>query len=138
MNWINEIIKNKKGKQIIIDGKAIRGATEKCTNGNIPYIVSAYLADIGIAIGQVKVEDKSNEIKAIPELIDILDIEGCIITIDAIGTQTEIMDKIIKKGGNFVLPIKLNNKGTNKETIEFFKDAIEEDFNKKINSKKKE
>lgn len=48
------------------------------------------------------------------------------------------MDKIKKKGGNFVLPIKLNNKGTNKETIEFFKDAIEEDFNKKINSKKKE
>ena len=48
------------------------------------------------------------------------------------------MDKLIKKGGNFVLPIKLNNKGTNKETIEFFKDEIEEDFNKKINSKKKE
>ncbi len=138
MNWINEIIKNKKGKQIIIDGKAIRGATEKCTNGNIPHIVSAYLADIWIAIGQVKVDDKSNEITAIPELIDILDIDGCIITIDAIGTQIEIMDKLIKKGGNFVLPIKLNNKGTNKETIEFFKDEVEEDFNKKINPKKKE
>lgn len=83
-------------------------------------IVSAYLADIGISIGQIKVEDKSNEITAIPELFDILDIDGCIITIDAIGTQTEIMDKIIKKGGNFVLPVKMNNKGANKETIDFF------------------
>ena len=138
MNWINEIIKSKTGKQIIIDGKAVRGATEKCVNGNIPYIVSAYLADIGISIGQVKVDDKSNEITAIPELLEILDIEGCIITIDAIGTQTEIMDKIIKKGGNFVLPVKMNNKGTNKETIDFFKDGIEKDFKEKINSKKKE
>ena len=137
MNWLKEIVNKQTKKQIIIDGKALRGATEKCTNGNIPYIVSAYLADIGISIGQVKVDDKSNEITAIPELLEILDIEGCIITIDAIGTQTQIMDTIIKKGGNFVLPVKLNNKGVNKETIDFFNDAIENDFNKKINSKKK-
>ena len=138
LKWINCIVKEKTGKQIIIDGKAIRGATEKCTNGNIPYIVSAYLADIGISIGQVKVDDKSNEITAIPELLEILDIEGCIITIDAIGTQTEIMDKIIKKGGNFVLPVKKNNKGANKETVDFFEESIEKDFNEKIKSKKKE
>lgn len=138
MKWINCIVKEQTGKQIIIDGKAIRAATEKCTNGNIPYIVSAYLADIGISIGQVKVEDKSNEITAIPELLEILDIEGCVITIDAIGTQTEIMDKIIKKGGNFVLPVKMNQKGANKDTVDFFKDSIEEDFKDKIKSKKKE
>lgn len=137
MNWLKEIVNKQSKKQIIIDGKALRGAPEKCTNGNIPYIVSAYLADIGISIGQVKVDDKSNEITAIPELLEILDIEGCIITIDAIGTQTQIMDTIIKKCGNFVLPVKLNNKGVNKETIDFFNDAIENDFNKKINSKKK-
>lgn len=138
LKWINCIVKEKTGKQIIIDGKAIRGATEKCTNGNIPYIVSAYLADVGISIGQVKVDDKSNEITAIPELLEILDIDGCIITIDAIGTQTEIMDKIIQKGGNFVLPVKMNNKGANKETIDFFEDTIEEDFKAKIKSKKRE
>lgn len=138
MNWINETVKSKTGKQIIIDGKAIRGATEKCINGNIPYIVSAYLADIGISIGQVKVEDKSNEIREIPEFLEILDIDGCIITIDAIGTQTEIMDKIIKKGGNFVLAVKMNNKGTNRETIDFFKDSIEEDFKEITKSKKRE
>ena len=138
LKWINCIVKEKTGKQIIIDGKAIKGATEKCTNGNIPYIVSAYLADIGISIGQVKVDDKSNEITAIPDLLEILDIDGCVITIDAIGTQTEIMDKIIKKGGNFVLPVKMNNKGANQETIDFFEDSIEEDFKDIIKCKKKE
>lgn len=133
LKWINMLVKEQTGKKIIIDGKAIRGATEKCTNGNVPYIVSAYLADIGISIGQVKVDDKSNEITAIPELLEILDIEGCIITIDAIGTQTEIMEKIIEKGGNFVLPVKMNNKGT----VDFFNDAIEEDFEEKTKSKKR-
>lgn len=59
-------------------------------------------------------DDKSNEITAIPELLEILDIDGGIITIDTIGTQTEIIDKIIQKGGNFVLPVKMNNKGANK------------------------
>lgn len=137
MNWIKETVEKQTGKQIIIDGKAIRGATEKCTNGNIPYIVSAYLADIGISIGQVKVDDKSNEITAIPDLLKLLDIEGCIITIDAIGTQTQIMDQIKAGGGDFVLPVKMNNKGANKETIDYFTDSIEKDFYEKIKSKKK-
>ena len=137
LKWINCIVSEQSGKQIIIDGKAIRGATEKCIYGNIPYIVSAYLADTGISIGQVKVNDKSNEITAIPELLEILDIDGCIITIDAIGTQTEIIDTIIEKGGNFVLPVKMNNKGANKDTIDFFNDSIEKDFNEKVKTKKK-
>ena len=138
MNWIKETVERQTNKQIIIDGKAIRGATEKCINGNIPYIVSAYLADIGISIGQVKVDDKSNEIKAIPDLLELLDIGGCIITIDAIGTQSKIMDKIKDKGGEFVLPVKMNNKGINEEIIKYFKDSLEEDFKTLIQGKRKE
>lgn len=138
LKWINVLVTEQTGKQIIIDGKAVRGATEKCTNGNIPYIVSAYLADVGISIGQIKVDDKSNEITAIPDLLEILDIDGCIITIDAIGTQTKIMDTIIENGANFVLPVKMNNKGTNKDTIDFFNDVIEKDFKDKVKSKKRQ
>lgn len=138
MNWIKEIVQKQTGKQIIIDGKAIRGATEKCTNGNIPYIVSAYLADIGISIGQIKVNDKSNEITAIPDLLKLLDIEGCIITIDAIGTQTEIMDTIIDKEANFVLPLKKNNKGAYQEVEDFFKDRLDEEIKELLKSKRKE
>ena len=136
IEWIKDIVKDK-GMHLSIDGKAIKSARDKVNGGNTPYIVSAFLSDIGLSIGQLKVDDKSNEITAIPELLKILDIDGCIITIDAIGTQTEIMDKIIQKGGNFVLPVKMNNKGANKDTIDFFNDSIEKDFNAKVKSKKK-
>lgn len=97
IEWVKEILENTNGKNISIDGKAIRSAVDKVNGGNIPYIVSAFVGEIGLSIGQVKVEDKSNEIKAIPELLDLLDIEGATITIDAIGTQEEIVNKIVEK-----------------------------------------
>ena len=66
------------------------------------------MSDIGISIGQVKVEDKSSEYTAIPELLDIIDIKGCTITIDTAGTYTPIAEKIVSKGGDFVLKAKEN------------------------------
>lgn len=115
IEWTKEIIKNKTGKNISIDGKAIRSATDKINNGNIPYIVSAFIGSIGLSIGQVKVEDKSNEITAIPELLDLLEIEGAIITIDAIGTQEEIANKIVEKKAHYVLKVKDNQKELRKQ-----------------------
>lgn len=122
LTWINQIVKDKTGSQVILDGKAIRAATDKAHNGNIPYIVSAYLADLGLSIGQVKVEEKSNEITAIPALLDLLILEGCIITIDAIGTQEKIMDKIKKKKAEFVLPLKENQRGTYVEVKKYYQE----------------
>ena len=87
VEWTKEIIQMKTDKNISIDGKAVKSATDMINSGNTPYIVSAFLGDIGISIGQVKVDEKSNEITAIPELLDLLDITGSHITIDAIGTQ---------------------------------------------------
>ena len=101
-----EIVKNKVGKNISIDGKAIKSATDKINNGNIPYIVSAFIGEVGLSIGQVKVDDKLYEITAIPDLLDLLEIEGATITIDAIGTQEEI----VNKKGHYVLPVKDNQK----------------------------
>ena len=106
--WINEIVEMKTGRQIIIDGKAIRAATDRCHNGNTPYILSAYLADLGISIGQIKVDEKSNETNSIPDILEILDIEGSIITIDAVGAYKPVMDKIIANEGNFVISLKDN------------------------------
>jgi predicted transposase YbfD/YdcC len=126
MEWINGIIERTTGEQIIIDGKGIRAAAEKAVNGNIPYIVSAYIADLGISIGQKRVSDKSNEITAIPELIELLEIEGCIITIDAIGTQTKIMDLIKRKKADFVLPLKENQRGVYAETAAYFDSVLYE------------
>ncbi len=122
--WINEIIKQKTSpkniKEIAIDGKAVKAATDKINGGNIPYVVSAYLTDIGVSIGQVKVEDKTNEITAIPDLLDLIDITGCIVTIDAIGTQTKIINKILSKKGNYCLPLKSNQKQAYSDIKEYF------------------
>ena len=115
IEWTKDIIKIKTGKKISIDGKAIKSATDKINNGNIPYIVSAFIGEIGLSIGQVKVDDKSNEITAIPDLLDLLDIKGTTITIDAIGTQEEIVNKIVDKGAHYVLPVKDNQKELKKQ-----------------------
>lgn len=115
IEWTKDILEKKTGKKISIDGKAIKSATDKINNGNIPYIVSAFIGEIGLSMGGVKVDDKSNEITAIPELLDLLDIEGATITIDAIGTQADIVNKIVNKGGHYVLPVKDNQRILKKE-----------------------
>ena len=115
IEWTKEIVENKTGKNISIDGKAIKSVTDKINNGSIPYIVSAFIGEIGLSIGQVKVDDKSTEIVAIPNLLDLLEIEGATITIDAIGTQEEIINKIVNKKGHYVLPVKDNQKELKKQ-----------------------
>ena len=115
IEWTKEIIEKKTNKKISIDGKAVKSATDKINNGNIPYIVSAFIGELGLSIGQVKVDDKSNEITAIPDLLDLLEIEESTITIDAIGTQEEIVNKIVDKGAHYVLPVKDNQKELKKQ-----------------------
>ncbi len=97
VEWTKSLVSEKTGKHIAIDGKAVRAATKKAEKGNIPYVISAFLCDQGISIGQKPVGEKTNEIPEIPRLLDLIDIKGSVVTIDAIGTQTEIMDKIIAK-----------------------------------------
>ena len=114
---------------VSIDGKAVKSARDKINGGNTPYIVSAFLSDIGISIGQVKVDDKSNEITAIPELIDLLDIEGKIITIDAIGTQENICNLITSKSkkGNYILKVKDNQKDLKDDIKTYFNLGLKRD-----------
>ena len=128
IEWINQIITGN-GLHISIDGKAVKSARDKINGGNTPYIVSAFLSDIGISIGQVKVDDKSNEITAIPELIDLLDIEGKIITIDAIGTQENICNLITSKSkkGNYILKVKDNQKDLKDDIKTYFNLGLKRD-----------
>ena len=129
INWVKEIINTKSNKEykiIPIDGKAVKSATDKVNKGNIPYIVSAYCQNLGLSIGQVKVDDKSNEITAIPDLLDLIDITNCIVTIDAIGTQKNIVEKIVKKKGHYCLSVKSNQKSLFNDIDEYFKFALED------------
>ena len=108
VKWITSLVELKTGTIISIDGKAVKSARDKINGGNTPYVLSAFLSEIGISIGQVAVDKKSNEIKAIPDLLKILDISGCYLTIDAMGTQETIARAIVKAKGHYVLKVKKN------------------------------
>lgn len=122
VEWTKSLVQAKTDGHIAIDGKAVRAATKKSKGGNIPYIISAFLVGCGISIGQKIVGDKTNEITEIPNILDLIDIKSNFITIDAIGTQTKIMDKIIDKGGHFCLQLKANQKETFQSVKLYFDD----------------
>lgn len=102
---VNDIIQ---GQVINIDGKCLRGSDDKQLGKRAIYRVSAWAEANEIVLGQRKVDEKSNEITAIPELLKILAISGCIVTIDAIGTQTNIAQSIIEAKADYVLSVKEN------------------------------
>jgi predicted transposase YbfD/YdcC len=102
---------------ISIDGKTMRGTKDVLKSG--AHVVNALFSENGLVLGQVFTNEKSNEITAIPELLDILDVAGQIITIDAAGTQTKIAAKIIEKQGDYVLALKGNQKNLF-EDVQFF------------------
>lgn len=115
-NWVNAIIESKKEQLISIDGKTIKGAKSNGIKSPI-HMVSAWSSEHNMVLGQVKVNEKSNEITAIPELLKSLFIEQSIISIDAMGCQEEIAKTIIKEQANYILAVK-NNQHTLFENIE--------------------
>ena len=97
------------GEIIPIDGKTIRGSYDRNQSKSALHVISAWSSEQRLVLGQLKVEDKSNEITAIPALLELLEITGSIITIDSMGTQTEIAQKILDKKGDYVLALKPNH-----------------------------
>lgn len=124
MEWIGEIV-DTKGSHLAIDGKALRGATEKVKMQKTPMIMNAVEVFSGLVVAQLPVKDKENEIVAIPRLLQLLDISGSTITIDAIGTQTAFMEQIHEQGGHFVLEVKKNQPEAYAE-IHRFMEGMEE------------
>lgn len=116
IKWISAISKEIPNETIAIDGKTIRGAKANNTCRNMPHIVSAFASTNGLCLGQVKIDEKSNEITAIPELLDVLAIKGCTVTIDAMGCQTNIAEKIISCEADYILATK-GNQGKLKNSI---------------------
>jgi len=107
-SWVQSVHELTNGQVVAIDGKQLRGSKDGFLGKRAIYMVSAWAEANEIVLGQRKVDEKSNEITAIPELLKILDISGCIITIDAIGTQTKIAEAIIDGGADYLLSVKEN------------------------------
>lgn len=128
-NWINEVKSafDLSGKVVAIDGKTMRGSAKKSKGTKGLHIISAYATELGLTLGQVTTPDKSNEIKAIPDLIDNLYLKGCIVTIDAMGCQKEIAHKIVAKGADACLAVKQNQPSLYENVSLYFKSCIQED-----------
>ena len=107
-NWASSFKKKVTGETIAIDGKALRGSRDDSLGKKAIYMVSAWANENQMVLGQVKVDDKSNEITAIPKLLEILDVAGCTVTIDAMGTQKKIAEKIIENKADYILGLKGN------------------------------
>ncbi|MCP4456786.1 MAG: ISAs1 family transposase, partial [Cytophagales bacterium] len=120
--------KRTQGQIVAIDGKMLRRSHDKKLGKRAIYMVSAWATANQLVLGQVKVDVKSNEITAIPRLLDMLEISGCIVTIDAMGCQTEIAKKIIKQKADYVLALKENQGGLYNDVEELFSYAEETSF----------
>lgn len=122
VQWVQGICPALQNEIVAIDGKALRHALNE--GQAIPYIVSAWASNNGLTLGQVKVNDKSNEITAIPELLRALELKGCIVTLDAMGCQKDIAARIIGKQADYVLALKGNHATIHEEVKEFFDEAV--------------
>lgn len=116
-NWLDNAGKSG-GRNINIDGKTICGS--KSSRHKAYHVVSAWVNENVITLGELAVEEKSNEITAIPELLELIDIEGDIVTIDAMGCQTDIAAKIRKRKADYVLALKDNHPTLHEEVREYF------------------
>ena len=140
LNWITAVSEITKGQVIAIDGKTLRRSHDKVLGKGAIVMVSAWATANHLVLGQVKVDDKSNEITAIPELLQALEISGCIITIDAMGCQKEIAEDIVSQKANYVLALKENHGRLYEDVELLFEDleasafkAYEYDYHRTVN-----
>ena len=115
-------------EQIQIDGKVLRGSGNAGQGQSPLHMVSAWLGKAKLLLGQVKTEAQSNEITAIPELLKLLVLDGCLVTLDALGTQTEIASQIIDQGGDYLLAVKGNHKSVFEDLKDLFSGCDEVSF----------
>jgi len=119
-DWIKCLYKPEKGNTIAIDGKSSRHSYDG--DGNMLHMISAYATEVKLVLSQEKVSEKSNEITAIPRLLEWLDVKGSIVSIDAMGCQYSIANQILEKGGNYVFSLKGNQGNLSNDVRLYFDD----------------
>ena len=119
-SWVNSIVEHVDPQVVALDGKTVRGSSDRYHHKHAIHMVSAWAVDSGLCLGQVKTDDKSNEITALPQLIELLDIRGCTVTIDAMGTQKQIARQIVDRQADYVLALKANHGELHGEVVKTF------------------
>lgn len=122
--WIQSLVENLGVEVVAIDGKALKGSYDRKSQLKALHMVSAWSKEHRLVLGQTKVSAKSNEITAIPALLEMLDLSGCIITIDAMGTQKSIAQKIIEADSDYILSLKDNHPTLHQEVKNWFETSL--------------
>ena len=125
--WLEEVGRDI-GRHIAIDGKTLRGSFDTAAGRQPLHLVSAWATEARLTLGQIAIDSKSNEITAIPLLLELLDLKGKTVTIDAMGCQKEIAAKIVEGGGDYVLALKGNHVHLHQAVVNEFAAAVDADF----------
>jgi predicted transposase YbfD/YdcC len=128
LNWMHAVVGVVNGKLIAIDGKTLRHSFDTAKGKSAIHLVSAWASANHLLLGQQAVADKSNEITAIPALLKLLDLQGALVTIDAMGCQKRITEAIVAGGADYVLAVKDNQPTLHEDVRRVFLEALEEDF----------
>ena len=126
--WMKDCHTLTDGEVIAIDGKTLRGSYDRSKGKGTIHMVNAFATANGMSIGQQKVDSKSNEITAIPKLLDLLEVKGCLVTIDAMGCQKDIAEQIVKQKGDYLLALKGNQGNFHEEVVSFLTISKEDNF----------
>ena len=127
-HWITSVAQATAGRIVAIDGKTLRQSFDTASAKAAIHLVSAWASHNHLLLGQVKTEAKSNEITAIPQLLKLLELQGCIVTIDAMGCQKDIAHQLISQGADYVLALKGNHPTAYEEVSTFLDTAVAEGF----------
>ena len=119
-DWVSRLASICHGEIIAIDGKRLRGSYDTSTSKAAIHMVSAYAVEAGVCFAGVTTDKKSNEITAIPKLLNMLALKGCVVTIDAMGCQTKIVEEIIEKEADYVIAVKENQKELSEQVKKMF------------------
>jgi predicted transposase YbfD/YdcC len=128
LEWVRAVSELTQGQVVAIDGKQSRRSYDRATGKTAIYMVSAWASENRMVLGQTKVDAKSNEITAIPELLKMLEIAGCIVTIDAMGCQREIAAQIVDKEADYLLAVKGNQGTLYEDVVQYFDWALRDKF----------
>lgn len=128
ISWVQAVFQETHGQVVAVDGKTARRSHDRSKGQEAIHMVSVWATASHLVLAQQKIEEKSNEIRAIPELLRLLDISGCIITIDAMGTQTDIAEQIIDQQADYLLAVKDNQAHLHEDIDLLFRLAQDNDF----------
>jgi predicted transposase YbfD/YdcC len=123
LEWVQAVSELTQGQVIAIDGKTLRRSHDRRLGKQAIHMISAWATANRLVLAQVKTNEKSNEITAIPALLQVLELTGCIVTIDALGCQKDIAEKIVDRGGDYILAVKENQKQLHTELHDLFREA---------------